>query len=339
MRGSVVSTVATTVAAAALLAGCSDVEPEPIRPVAPTSTSPPASTPASAPGSESTTSPVPSSSPPASPAESPRADPDDARPATAMAAVRHLAGTVGPRPGTSPAYRRAARWVDSHLTALGWSVTRQRFPTPAGVSWGVPVPAGPSVNLVATRGDVVAGQPWLLVGAHLDTVPQAPGAEDNASGVGVLLAVAEAVAGHRTRLPVVLVAFGSEEPRGPTDDDHHYGSRAYVSSLSPAERRSLLGMVSLDRVGVGSDVPVGSAEAGDPLRDELVSAAERAGVPVVVEAGQRSSDHWSFVRAGLPGVRLGSTPYDAYHSAEDVPSVVDPAQLERTARIVIAWLR
>jgi len=45
------------------------------------------------------------------------------------------------------------------------------------------------------------------------------------------------------------------------------------------------------------------------------------------------------VEAGLPGVRLGSTPYAAYHSAGDVPSVVDPAQLERTARLVVAWLR
>ena len=52
----------------------------------------------------------------------------------------------------------------------------------------------------------------------------------------------------------------------------------------------------------------------------------------------RASDHWSFVRAGLPGVRLGSTPYAGYHSAGDVPAVVEPAQLRRTARIVVAWL-
>jgi aminopeptidase YwaD len=329
VRGS----VAAAVAAAALLACCTDIEPEPVHPVAPTSTSPPASP------APSASAPTDSPSVTPSPAPAPRVDPDDIRVATVMAAVRHLAGRVGPRPGTSPAYYRAVRWVESELTGLGWSVTRQRFPTPAGVSWGVPVHAGPSVNLVATRGDVVAGEPWLLVGAHLDTVPQAPGAEDNASGIGVLLATAEALAAHRTRLPVVLVAFGSEEPRGPTDADHHYGSTAYVESLSAAERRMLRGMVALDRVGVGAVVPVGSVEDGDPLRDELERAARRAGVPVVIEAGQRSSDHWSFVQAGLPGVRLGSTPYAGYHSAADVPSVVSAAQLERTARTVVAWLR
>jgi Zn-dependent M28 family amino/carboxypeptidase len=256
-----------------------------------------------------------------------------------MSAVRHLAATIGPRPGTSPAYFRAARWVESRLGELGWTVDRQRFPTPAGVSWGIPVPAGPSVNLVATRGDVVPGEPWLLVGAHLDTVPQAPGAEDNASGIGVLLATAEALAGHRTRLPVVLVAFGSEEPRGPTDADHHYGSTAYVASLAPQQRRTLRGMVAMDRVGVGGVVPVGSAYDQDDLSEELLAAARRAGVSTLVDTEQKSSDHWSFVQEGLPGARLGSTSYAEYHSAADVPSVVDPAQLGRVARVVVQWLR
>jgi hypothetical protein len=98
-------------------------------------------------------------------------------------------------------------------------------------------------------------------------------------------------------------------------------------------------MVALDRVGVGTAVPLGSVEAGDPLRAELERAARRAGVPVVTETGQKSSDHWSFVQEGLPGVRLGSTPYAGYHSPDDVVSVVDPAQLGRAARVVVAWLR
>jgi Zn-dependent M28 family amino/carboxypeptidase len=195
------------------------------------------------------------------------------------------------------------------------------------------------VNIVATYGDVDLDKPHLVVGAHLDTVPQAPGAEDNASGIGALLAVAEAVAGRRTRLPVVLVAFGAEEPRGPSDDDHHYGSRAYVRALGPAERRSVRGMVSLDRVGVGEVMPVCSAtEVPGPLRAELLAAAERIGAAVLPCTGNRASDHWSFVRSGLPGVRLGSTSYAAYHSADDVPSVVNRAQLARAARITVSWL-
>jgi len=200
------------------------------------------------------------------------------------------------------------------------------------------VPGGRSVNVVASRGDARPGEPWLVVGAHLDTVPQAPGAEDNASGIGVLLATAEAVADARTRLPVVLVAFGSEEPRGPGDDEHHFGSRAFVSRLTPAERRALRGMVSLDRVGVGEVLPVSSARGPDSMRAELLAAARRADVSVVAETGNRASDHWSFVRAGLPGARLGSTPYAGYHSSADVPAVVSHDQLMRAARTVVAWL-
>ena len=327
--------LAATTASLVLLVGCTAEEGDPA----------PATTPStpSTPDTPATPS-APASAAPTVPATPERADPEQVRVATAMRAVRHLAERVGPRPATSTAYLEAADWVGQRLTELGWQVEQQAFRVPGGASVagptaGLPVEAGRSVNVVASRGDVVAGEPWLVVGAHLDTVPTSPGAEDNASGVGAVLAVAEAIAARRTRHPVVLVAFGAEEPRGPSDDEHHYGSREYVASLTPAQRRSLRGMVSLDRVGVGDVVPVGSAEDGDPLREELVRAAERVGVPVTVESGQRSSDHWSFVRDGLPGVRLGSTPYAGYHSPDDVVGGVDPQQVLRTARVVVAWLR
>ena len=312
-------------AALVLLAGCST----------PADT-PSAQAPSQEPSPSAATPPPPSPTPPREP---PRVTPDDARVTTAIDAVRHLALKIGPRPGTSPAYFEAAAWVQQQLTGSGWSVERQRFPTPAGFSWVAPVRAGPSVNVIATRGDLEPGEPWLAVGAHLDTVPRAPGAEDNASGVGVLLAVAEALEDTRTRLPVVLIAFGSEEPRGEGDAHHHYGSRAHVASLTPQQRRSLRGMVSLDRVGVGDVMPVGTPAAGPTaLTDALVGAARDAGVETVLDTLQDSSDHWSFVREGLPGARLGSTSYAAYHDATDLPSVVDPEQLERTARTVLAWL-
>ena len=283
--------------------------------------------------------PGPSSSPAPDPAPDPApVTPDDLDRSTAVRAVRHLAGEIGPREATGRSYASAAAWVARGFRRLGYDVERQRLDVPAGESWGVPVPAGSSVNVVARPVGFEPGEPYVVVGAHLDTVPQAPGAEDNASGVGVVLAVAEAVAGRRTRLPVVFVAFGAEEPRGPGDDDHHYGSRRYVDLMTPAERTALRGMVSLDRVGVGARVPVGSAGDSDPVQRALLAAARRAGIPTVPDPQQRSSDHWSFVRAGLPGARLGSTPYAGYHSAGDVPAVVSPAQLARVARLLLEWL-
>ncbi|MBD3914577.1 M28 family peptidase [Nocardioides hwasunensis] len=282
------------------------------------------------PGSTSRPSPSMSSEPVA---------PGDLDRSTAVRTVRHLAGRIGPREATGPSFRRAADWVSDRFAAMGYDVSRQRIDVPAGVSWqGAPLAAGRSANLVATPTGFDTSAPHLVVGAHLDTVSQAPGAEDNASGVGVVLAVAEAVADRRTRLPVVFVAFGAEEPRGPGDDLHHFGSREYVASLTPAERRAVRGMVSLDRVGVGTVVPVGSAAESDPVQQDLLAAARRVGVPTVPEADERSSDHWSFVKAGMPAARLGSTPYAGYHSAQDVPAVVSPGQLERVGRTVIAWL-
>ena len=98
-------------------------------------------------------------------------------------------------------------------------------------------------------------------------------------------------------------------------------------------------MVSMDRVGVGDVLPISSVSEPSPLRAEVTAAARRAGVATVLETAQRSSDHWSFVRDGLPGVRLGSTPYAGYHDETDTPDVVDTAQLERTIRTVLAWVR
>jgi aminopeptidase YwaD len=98
--------------------------------------------------------------------------------------------------------------------------------------------------------------------------------------------------------------------------------------------------VSLDRVGVGRVLPVCGASTGnEPLEAALLRAARRAKVAAFRCAANRSSDHWSFVRAGLPGVRLGSTPYAGYHNAADLPTVVDRAQLARAGDTVLSGLR
>jgi Zn-dependent M28 family amino/carboxypeptidase len=253
--------------------------------------------------------------------------------------VDHLARDIGPRHATSPAYVRAVRWLAGELRSAGYVVHEQRFPVPGGVSWGVPVRAGRSVNVVATPPGFDPRRPHLVVGAHLDTVPVSPGAEDDGSGIGVLLMLARALSGtaSATRLPVVLIGFGAEEPRGPTDADHHYGSRAYVARLSAAERRAVRGMLAMDRVGVGTVVPVCTA-GDDAARAEVLRAGRRVGLPML-PCENRSSDHWSFVEKGMPGVRIGGTSYAGYHSPSDVPGVENPAQLRRTARLVLAWLR
>ena len=224
-------------------------------------------------------------------------------------------------------------------------MARQQVRVPAGNSWGVRVPAGRTANVVATLPGFDPRAPHLVVGAHLDTVPQAPGAEDNASGVAVLLevarlhALAAARGGTGSRLPVVYVAFGAEEPRGDGDAWHHYGSRHYVAELTTTERRAVRGMVSLDRVGVGPAVRIRTGgRAPDSVADALEALARRREIPVSRGINQ-ASDHWSFEKVGIAAARIGGNPYAAYHSAADQPSVVTRAALDQTGRLLRAWLR
>jgi Zn-dependent M28 family amino/carboxypeptidase len=256
-----------------------------------------------------------------------------------MHTVRVLAADIGPRLATGPAFRRAVGFMEQSFVDLGYEVRNQRFHVPAGDSWGVPVRGGESVNVLAVPPRFDGRSPYLLVGAHLDTVAVAPGAEDNASGIAVLLETARRAAAAPPRLPVVFVAFGGEEPRGPGDDMHHFGSLHYVDTMTAPERRNLRAMVALDRVGVGEVVPVSSAPDGSlRVRSALAAGAPAQGIGTRLDA-DTASDHWSFALAGYPVARLGSTPYAAYHSAQDVVAVVDPAQLRRTGRVIWEWLR
>jgi aminopeptidase S len=270
----------------------------------------------------------------------PRATPEPAMNArTALRDIIHLASNLGPREATSDNFTEAAHFVQARFEALGYVVRRTRFRVPSGVSWGIPVRRGTSLNVIAEPKSFDAKQPHVVIGAHLDTVPVAPGAEDNASGVAVMLQLAAMVSQQPAALPVQFIAFGAEEPRGSGDALHHFGSRQQVADLSRSERRAIQAMVSLDRVGVRAGyVPICTAtNRGTRLRDAIGAAARRAEITTRA-CTNYTSDHWSYAKAGVPAVRLGSIPYAGYHSAADVPRVVDRRQLDRVGRTVWAWL-
>ncbi len=249
--------------------------------------------------------------------------------------MQELAVGVGPRLATGRRFLAAGALLGQRLVSYGYNPRRQVFAVPGGDSWGVPVHPGRSFNLVATPPDYDPVRPYAILGAHLDTIAVSPGAEDNASGVAVLMELARVLRAD-SALPIVLVLFGGEEPRGP-GDLHHFGSQYYVASMTAQERRHLVAMVSLDRVGVGRTVPLYAIDGGPTdLRDQLERAGEQAGVPTVVGTNT-GSDHESFADAGLPAARVGGTSYAAYHSADDVPGVVDRTQLARVGRLLLTW--
>jgi hypothetical protein len=257
-------------------------------------------------------------------------------PGAARATVRLLAG-LGPRESTSRAYARAAEIVAGRLQALGYDVRRQRFRVPGGAMWGVRVPAGTTVNVVAEPAGFDAAKPHLVIGAHLDTVPRSPGANDNASGVAAMLELARLAAATPPRVPVVFVAFGGEEPRRRSGDSH-FGSKAYVAAMDRRARSALEGMISVDAVGVGKVVPVCTAGGSEALQRNVIRTAQKARVPTR-RCTNRASDHLSFARAGLQAVLLGGASYREYHAPSDRPAIVDTAALIRTVRLTWSFIR
>lgn len=293
----------------------------------------------SAPATSSSATPSPKLAAVKTPVPSPTPRPTmDAR--AALRDIGHLASEIGPREATSRNFAKAAAFVERRFERLGYDVRRTKVRVPAGNSWGTPVRRGTSVNVIAEPQDFDASEPHVVIAAHLDTVPVAPGAEDNASGIAVMLQLAAMVSQQPAGLPVQFIAFGAEEPRGSGDALHHFGSRQHVATLSRSQRRAIQAMVALDRVGVrASYVPVCTANSeGDRVRDALRAAARRADIPTRT-CTNYTSDHWSYAKAGVPAIRLGSIPYAAYHSRGDVPSVVDRRQLDRVGRSVWVWLR
>jgi aminopeptidase YwaD len=185
-----------------------------------------------------------------------------------------------------------------------------------------------SRNVVARPPD---GRCEGLLGAHYDSVEAGPGANDNASGVAVLLETARVLAASGDSQDVCLVAFGAEEIG-------LVGSGHFVADLSPDERQAMQGMVNLDMVGVGDQWQLFGSEK---LVAELDTAATGLGLdPLPVESSSHtSSDQNSFIGANIPAVLIHRFDDPRYHSAEDQAQFVEPQLLEQAGELALLALR
>jgi aminopeptidase YwaD len=173
----------------------------------------------------------------------------------------------------------------------------------------------------------------VVFGAHLDTVPAGPGANDNGSGSAVVLELAHQLAQRNPAERTVTVRFalfGAEELG-------LFGSRFYVQNLSDAERRAILGDINLDMVGVGTAWRFGGTE---DLVQRAVGAATDIGQRAVPLRGplSSSSDHASFLEAGIPAVFLYRSDDPNYHTANDRAELVDPDALGQAGTIALKVL-
>lgn len=113
------------------------------------------------------------------------------------------------------------------------------------------------LNLPAESESEKGDLPPILIGAHYDAVPGTPGADDNATGVAVLLELARMFATQPTRYPIRLVAFDMEEYG-------LLGSTDYANKLQQ-EQQSLRLMISLEMLGYCDSKP-GSQTYPPPLQ-------------------------------------------------------------------------
>ena len=169
-----------------------------------------------------------------------------------------------------------------------------------------------STNLVA---DVGVSSRRLVVMAHYDCVPDSPGANDNASGVAILLRLAQHFA-DKPGGPIGLrfIFCGAEEP-------FLVGSRAYVAELATrGDLAQLAACLNLDMLGVGHEFSLRRVE-GSLWAQAATAVGEWSphGLAFHQTESMASSDHWSFHEAGIPSAQLTRGPDPEWHTPGDVP--------------------
>ncbi len=257
--------------------------------------------------------------------------------------LQYLSVEVGDRSIYRPENLKAAEdYVARELESLGYPVRRQPF-----------------ICQRMEVANVIAGNPdpegYYLLGAHFDTVSGTPGADDNASGVAVLLEVARLAREAPMPKPWVFVGFTTEEP--PVYFTPYMGSRVYAKRARKG-RENILGMLCLESVGYFRNEPnsqyiplslklMGYSTTGNYLgivgnwsSRPLVQGLERAlkagcSLPLATLAAPmvgalvpeaRMSDHANFWDEGYQAVMLTDTAFlrnPNYHTAGDTIDTLD----------------
>jgi len=264
--------------------------------------------------------------------------------------VQALAGAIGERHlWRYDALQAAARYIGEHLQDLGYSVSTQDFQV-----------QGKTVQNVEAElpGASVPGE-IVLVGAHYDSVSGSPGANDNASGVAAVLALARLLRGQPLARTVRFVAFANEEaPFFATDG---MGSRVYARRARQRGEQ-ITAMLSLETMGYYTDIAgsqhypwpfglfyprvgnfigfVGNVASRSLVRRSIAAFRRHTAFPSEGTAapsgltGVGWSDHWAFWQENYAAVMLTDTAlfrYAHYHTPADTPEKLD---YDRMARVV-----
>jgi hypothetical protein len=261
-----------------------------------------------------------------------------------------IAGEIGDRNWfVHPRLVEAAGWIEASLALAGYKVRRL----------GYEVRGKTCHNLDVEIPGWTRPEEIVVIGAHYDSVPGCPAANDNGSGVAAVLALARALAGAKPERTIRFVAFVNEEP--PFYHSSKMGSFVYARECRRRGDR-IVAMLSLETIGYYRDERgsqaypppfslfypseanftafISNVSSGALVRQclatfrrEVQFPSEGAALPGFI-TGIDWSDHWSFWKAGYPAAMVTDTAlfrYPYYHSPEDTPEKLD---YERMARVV-----
>ena len=267
---------------------------------------------------------------------------------TAFGHLCELTREVGWRQSATAEESKAAEFLMDRFTEFGYSPEMQDFQVRIG-----PLQRNSSNIILELPGH---GEGVVILGAHYDTVRNSVGANDNASGVSVLLALAERLAQPPWSSQMVsvfpftlrFIAFGSEETG-------LNGSGHYVRQLTDEELGAIKVMINLDSVGSGTYLyfrgPVDSGLTGyvsetvnSWLTGQVSETVNREGVSVS-NMGMRegwnisgSSDEAVFRYRGVPTIRFFGNDTSRINTRGDTIEFINPALLGDTAVLVLDLL-
>lgn len=243
---------------------------------------------------------------------------------------------IGPKPSGSESARKTVEFIAGKLRSLGLDVVVDE--------WREITPNGMTTfrNVVADIPGRSGGK-YIVVGCHYDTkrllmTPDFVGANDGASGVGLLIAMAEAIqaSGVKPPLPLKLAFFDGEECLDSySEHDGLHGSKRLCVELSKAGGglEKCRAMILLDMVG-DKDLSVTIPGNSDrKLVDALLSAARARGTERYFERTDRGvlDDHVPFHKRGVPSLDIidfNFGPGNRYwHTGEDTLDKISPESL------------
>ncbi|MDD2806063.1 MAG: M20/M25/M40 family metallo-hydrolase [Elusimicrobiales bacterium] len=237
--------------------------------------------------------------------------------------ARALAATpAGRAPGTD-GHRKAAEFIQKEFRAAGLK--------PFGGGYRAPEDKPGRGNVLGQVEGATLKNDYLVLCAHYDHLPAKdgavfPGADDNASGVAVLLELARHYSKNPAPRTIVFAAFDGEELG-------RQGSKSFVAALPEPVRAKVNAAVNFDtvgRLGAGKILALGSGSS-DKWVHILRGAGFVTGYDYAAAADLDSSDQASFIEAGIPALQLFSGPHADYHKPSDTPDKLDGRGLVKIA--------